>query len=138
MIDKMNNERVSIGTKISCYELGVAEGEYDVPLYFPVEDGSRRRGGPCLSHLSFKLFSGAVHLTALYRSHDYTYKLPGNLLGLARLQACVARETEQCIGALVVHSTYAYLSGKKSELRKLIHDIQSLARKVDESDVGIH
>ena len=135
MIDKMNNELAQTRTKISCYELGVAEGEYDLPLYFPVEDGSRRMGGPCLSHLSFKLFDGAVHLTAVYRSHDYTYKVPGNLLGLARLQECVARETNQRIGSLVVHSTYASLSSTKLKIRKLIRDVDSPTNRKDETDV---
>ena len=51
------------------------------------QNGTRRMGGPCLSHLSFKLFDGAVHLTTLYRSHDYGYKVPGNLLGLASVLA---------------------------------------------------
>ena len=77
MIDKMKNELAAPRPKKSCYELGIAEGEYDLPLYSPVQDGTRRMGGPCLSHLSFKLFDGAVHLTALYRSHDYGYKVPG-------------------------------------------------------------
>ena len=84
MIEKMQSEITNAGPKRSCYELGVAEGEYDVPLHSPADDGARRMGGPCLSHLSFKLLDGAVHLTAFYRSHDYRYKVPGNLLGLAR------------------------------------------------------
>jgi hypothetical protein len=112
----------------SCYELGVAEGEYDLPLYNTVDDQRRRRGGPCLSHLSFKLFEGDVHLTAFYRSHDYRYKVPGNLLGLARLQACVATEVGAEIGSLVVHSTYAYLDTRKGKqsLRSLLSDIRQL------------
>lgn len=138
MIDKMNDELTHTGTKISCYELGIAEGEYDLPLYFPVEDMSRRMGGPCLSHLSFKLFDGAVHLTALYRSHDYTYKVPGNLLGLARLQDCVARETSQRIGTLVVHSTYAYISSTKRKIHDLIRRIRFREGKEDETHVMVH
>ena len=81
-----------------------------MPLHSPADDGARRMGGPCLSHLSFKLLDGAVHLTAFYRSHDYRYKVPGNLLGLARLQDCVAREVGGSAGSLVVHSSYAYLN----------------------------
>ena len=50
-----------------------------------------------------------MHLTAIYRSHDYRYKALGNLLGLARLQACVANEVGVQLGTLVVHSIYAYL-----------------------------
>ena len=121
------------GPKNSCYELGVAEGEYDLPLHSTAEDGSRRMGGPCLSHLSFKLFEGAVHLTALYRSHDYRYKVPGNLLGLARLQSCVAHEVGRDIGPLVVHSSYAYLTGSRVRMRTLLSDLRrtEARREVD-------
>ena len=109
LIAKMKDEASFRGPKTACYEVGVAEGEYDIPLYNTTEDDSRRRGGPCLSHVSFKYWNEAVHLTAVYRSHDYRYKTLGNLLGLARLQACVAQEVGAAIGSLVVHSTYASL-----------------------------
>lgn len=126
LIDKMNAQLAAKGTKRSCYELGVAEGEYDLPLYNTAKDGNRVFGGPCLSHLSFKLFGGAVHLTALYRSHDYRRKVPGNLLGLARLQDCVAHETGQATGSLVVHSSYATLDGSKRRVQELIQDLREM------------
>jgi hypothetical protein len=71
---------------------------------------------------------GHVFLTALYRSHDYRYKVPGNLLGLARLQAFVAREVDAKIGSLVVHSTLAFLDpgGGKGSLRKLLDDVKEI------------
>ena len=81
-------------------------------------------GGPCLSHLSFKTFQGAVHLTAVYRSHDYAFKVPGNLLGLSRLLSCVARETGQDVGSMVIHSTYAFWgAGQVQALRSLLRDL---------------
>jgi hypothetical protein len=91
------------------YEIGIVDGPYDLPLYDGTVDENRLRGAPCLMHLSFKLVDDQIHLTALYRSHDYRYKVPGNLLGLARLQACVAQETGSEVGTLVVHSTLAYV-----------------------------
>lgn len=115
MVEKMASEIRSKAPKRSCYELGIGEGEYDIAFYNTVKDGSRRMGGPCLSHLSFKLFNGAVHLVAMYRSHDYAYKVPGNLLGLARLQSFVCKETGQELGSLVVHSTYAFLGAARVE-----------------------
>ena len=135
LIGKMKSEIKKPGPKKSCYELGVAEGEYDMPLYSPARDGTRRRGGPCLSHLSFKLFQNTVHLTALYRSHDYRYKVPGNLLGLARLQCCVAHEVGGDIGSLVIHSSYASLSGPKVAMRKLLDRLRQNARSEDGRDV---
>ena len=138
LINKMKSEIKKLGPKRSCYELGVAEGEYDMPLHSPARDGTRRMGGPCLSHLSFKLFQDAVHLTALYRSHDYRYKVPGNLLGLARLQSCVAREVGRSIGSLTVHSSYAYLKGSKDAMLELLNDLRHDEKEEDGSNVLPH
>ena len=138
LIEKMSSEATKPGPKRSCYELGIAEGEYDVSLYGPASDGTRRMGGPCLSHLSFKLFQNEVHLTALYRSHDYRYKVPGNLLGLARLQACVAREVGRDAGSLTVHSSYAYLNGSKTEMRELLEDLRHRKEREKRANVVAH
>ena len=139
MIDKMQSEIATPGPKKSCYELGVAVGEYDLPLYSPADDGTRRMGGPCLSHLSFKLFEDAVHLSAFYRSHDYRSKVPGNLLGLARLQCCVAREIGRDIGSLTVHSSFAYLCGSKTRMQTLLNNLrQTEVRKEALDDVVAH
>lgn len=138
LIDKLNKEKVTPGPKTACYEVGIAEGAYDMPLYNTVDDASRHMGGPCLSHISFKLFNGQIHLAAFYRSHDYRYKALGNLLGLARLQACVAREVELPMGTLVVHSSYAWYEARKGKrrLQKLLSDIQELERAEVESGVA--
>ena len=123
MLEKMQSELQFRGPKRSCYEIGIFSPQYDLPVYDTHADRKRRRGGPCLSHLSFKLFADSVHLTALYRSHDYSYKVFGNLLGLARLQHFVARETRQRVGTLVVHSSYAFLAGTKTPLRSLLRNL---------------
>ena len=109
-----------------------------MPLYSPAQDETRRMGGPCLSHLSFKLFQEAVHLTALYRSHDYSYKAPGNLLGLARLQACVAHEVDRSIGSLTIHSSYAYLKGSKGAMRSLLKNLSLECGREDDRNVLAH
>ncbi len=112
----------------SSYELGMADEPYEQALYDVAEDGNRWRGGPCLMHLSFKLIGDDVHLTALYRNHDYRYKVPGNLLGLARLQAFVANEVDARIGSLVVHSTLASIGqgGSKSALKELLKRVEEV------------
>ena len=138
MIEKMKKELATNAPKRSCYDLGVAQGEYDLPLYNTAKDGTRHMGGPCLSHLSFKLFKGEVHLVALYRSHDYTYKVPGNLLGLARLQHCVAHETGQGVGTLVVHSSYAFLTGAKNRMRALLDSIRADKEQEEADNVLAH
>lgn len=124
LIAKLRAERVTRGTKHACYELGIAEGAFDMPLYDTVADRKRRRGGPCLSHLSFKQIDGTLHLTALYRSHCYRYKALGNLLGLARLQQCVATEAGLQLGSLVVHSTYATLGESAERMTTLLQGIR--------------
>jgi hypothetical protein len=84
-----------------CIDLGVYDGSTDRRF---------RRGGPCLSHLSFKIGSGRrLYLTALYRYHCYVERALGNLLGLARLQAFVAEQADMEIGPLTCISTFAKL-----------------------------
>lgn len=127
MIEKMKKQiGREGGTNAACYELGVAEGEFDLPLYSDIRDYNRHLGGPCLSHLSFKLLDGKVHLAAMYRSHDYRWKVLGNLLGLARLLACVSKEVGYEPGTLVVHSTFATLEGSRAPMRALLDELRKL------------
>lgn len=93
---------------------------FELSLYRAASDRNQFRNLPCLSHLSFKLDEDTVHLAALYRMHDYHYKVPGNLLGLSRLQACVATEAGARVGKLVVHSTLAFIDGSKKDLAGLL------------------
>lgn len=133
LIEKMRDEASLPRPKHSCYEIGIAEGEYDMPLYNTTDDQGRRMAGPCLSHVSFKYFNDSVHLTAMYRSQDYRYKALGNLLGLARLQACVAQEVGKPLGSLVVHSTYAMFDSPrvkgrgKEALAALLGELRDLS-----------
>ena len=127
MINKMKGEKGNPGPKKACYEIGMGEEAYGLHLYSDSEDCKRRRGAACLSHLSFKLYEGKVHLTALYRSHDYLWKVPGNLLGLARLQACVAHEVRVEVGSMVIHSTYAFLTSGNGK-RKLTEFLEKVEK----------
>jgi hypothetical protein len=105
------------------YELGLA---FDIATYDDDQHRGSRLGGPCLTHLSFKLIAKKLHLTAIYRSHYYIHRAYGNLLGLARLQSFVADQVGVTTGPLVCHSTMAVLeSGKnygwgKREIEPLI------------------
>lgn len=132
LINKMKNvvSNTKSSNPRSCYEININEGEFDIPLYQTTVDHGRRRGLPCLSHLSFKLDKGKLHLTAIYRSHDYRLKVPGNLLGLARLQSCIAKEVGIKSGTMVIHSTYAYIDrGNKKRLTQIINEIESIIDK---------
>jgi hypothetical protein len=107
MIEKMRQKNP---VKAS-YESSLA---FDIATYDDDEHRGSRMGGPCLSHLSFKLIDKRVHLAAMYRSHYYMHRAYGNLLGLARLQSFVAAQVGVMTGPLVCHSTMAQLeSGKK-------------------------
>lgn len=105
------------------YEVGLGL-DVDVATYDSDDDRTSRLGGPCLSHLSFKLLNRSVHLTVMYRFHYYIERAFGNLLGLARLQSFVAKQVGVSIGPLVCHSTLAVLDHgqgwKKSEIPPLL------------------
>lgn len=127
-IEKLVNEREQPGPKRACYEIGVCEGAHDIPLYDTATDLKRRLGGPCLSHLSFKLgLKGELYLTAMYRSHYYVERVLGNLLGLARLQSFVAKEAGLEVGPLTVLSTYARLEVGINEFRDLLRELKGQA-----------
>lgn len=83
LTDRVNQGR---GTKTH-YEVAIADEGFELTTYLPERDSILHRSGPCLSHVSFKLDdSGALRMTAFYRSHFYLERALGNLLGLARLQ----------------------------------------------------
>lgn len=109
LITKMRaqHEREQGGKFRSFYEISAVDVAQDIPLLDSGKDTIKPRRMPCMSHLSFKLVAGQVHLTAMFRYHDYRFKVPGNLLGLARLQACVAQEVGAVTGELTVVSTFA-------------------------------
>lgn len=88
-----------------------ALNKFELSLFDPTRDvDNSPYGGQCLSFLSFKIVPGATKtlaLTAMYRNHFYIEKLLGNLIGLGRLMAFVAREADLKVGALTVVSTHA-------------------------------
>jgi hypothetical protein len=88
-----------------------ALNKFELSLFDPLRDvDNSPYGGQCLSFLSFKIVPGGTKtltLTAMYRNHFYIEKLLGNLVGLGRLTAFVARETDLKVGALTVVSTHA-------------------------------
>ncbi len=94
-----------------CDEHVRALNKFELSLFDPMRDvDNSPYGGQCLSFLSFKLVPGVTKtltLTAVYRNHFYIEKLLGNLIGLGRLMAFVARETNTAVGALTVVSTHA-------------------------------
>jgi hypothetical protein len=107
LVEKLSTQSKSASPAKSHYEMGVIDA-IDVPIFDPSQDRKLKISGPCLSHLSFKLVdTKEVRLTGIYRSHYYIQRAFGNLLALAQLQACVAKEAKLCTGPLTCISTYA-------------------------------
>jgi thymidylate synthase len=119
LVNRMKAQ-IKQGKQKARFELSLTE---EIPIYSDKEDKGWPIGGPCLSHLSFKLDhkNKKVHLAVMYRSHYYVEKTLGNLVGIARLQAFVAEQVKFSIGELVCVSTFAkldYNEGRKSNWKK--------------------
>lgn len=110
-------------TSLNKHELSLFDPERDVT-------GSPY-GGQCLSFLSFHLVPGTpktLLLTAQYRNHYYVEKLLGNLIGLGRLMAFVAAETETSVGALTVLSTHATIDQPNASRQEVVNLLEQCAQ----------
>jgi hypothetical protein len=105
---------------------------YELAIYDPLRDRRYLRGGQCLSFLSFKHHPDrGLILTAIYRNPTYITRCLGNLIGLGRLQAFVAKESGiKKVGPLTCISTHAQLDKGKgwttSEARRLVTDSRAI------------
>lgn len=114
------------------YELNLVDPFIDLSTSDPTLPGDEKAmGGPCLSHLSFKLREGkAVALTAFYRSHYYAERALGNLLGLSNLLNFVAKESGLQPGSLTCISSMAKIDyGQKwsfSQVKRLLGECKGL------------
>jgi hypothetical protein len=108
--------------------------KFELSLFDPARDvDASPYGGQCLSFLSFKLLPGAckkLALTAMYRNHFYIEKLLGNLIGLGRLMAFVAREGGVGVGALTVLSTHAEVDKPGGSRRP---DVEAMIARFDQA-----
>lgn len=104
-----------------------ALNKFELSVFDPARDvNDSPYGGQCLSFASLKLIGKGdqrcIGMTALYRNHFYIEKLLGNLIGLGRLLAFIAKEGGVGIGPLTVVSTHAEIDTKKwtrGELQQL-------------------
>jgi len=130
-VEKIKKELAGTSVMTACYELSLSDLSVDLPIYEPGIDCNRRRGGPCLSHVSVKVTrQRRIQLTALYRYHYYVQKALGNLMGLAHLQAFVCEQTKLEPGPLVCVSTFATLQETggvhKSAVERLVASLREL------------
>lgn len=96
----------------------------------------RRRGGPCLAHVSITAVDGRLHLTAQYRRHSYVARAYGNFLGLARLLNFLAAESGYQVGGMLVVGTHAEIEQARgsSELLAAAQAAQGNVRSVETSN----
>lgn len=112
-----------------------ALNKFELSLFDPVRDvDNSPYGGQCLSFMSFKIVPGierTLTLSVMYRNHFYIEKLLGNLIGLGRLMAFVARETNLKVGALTVISTHAEIDqpgrARRSDIGAMINRFDQAA-----------
>ena len=81
------------------------------PMVFTNADRgpAQQQGFPCLSEIQFHRQDRNLTLTVIYRSQYYDTKAYGNFMGLSRVALLAARETNLCIGELIVVATQARL-----------------------------
>jgi len=109
-----------------------ALNKFELSIFDPTRDVDRSPyGGQCLSFASLKLIGPAaqrrIAMTAFYRNHFYVRKLLGNLIGLGRLMAFLAKETGLGVGPLTIVSTHAEI-----DLPSTRADLKTLIARVDE------
>ncbi len=114
IIDKLRTQLTNPSTLRAAYEISLIDPMIDIPIYESEKDRDNTIGGPCLSHISFKLKNDhRLMLTAFYRSHYYVQRALGNLFGLAWLQNFVASSVGVKTAELVCISSMARLETDK-------------------------
>jgi len=131
IIDKLKIQLRNSGTLRAAYEMNLIDPMVDIPIYEASTDRDNTIGGPCLSHLSFKLkHDHTLMLTAFYRSHYYLQRALGNLFGLAWLQDFVATQVKIKSAELVCISSMGVLehdrSWKQAEVASLLKRCRQL------------
>jgi thymidylate synthase len=102
VVRRLRAERERGHRRGNAYEMSVTTPA-DEAIAMPVFVGGRDRqtmSFPCLSHVSFSLQKGVVHMAAIYRNHDLTQRAYGNYVGLGRLLRFVAVQSGWPVGEL--------------------------------------
>lgn len=122
MVERLRNPNVRALNK---FELSVFDPARDV--------NDSPYGGQCLSFASLKLVGKGdarrLAMTAMYRNHFYIEKLLGNIIGLGRLLAFIAKEGGVGVGPLTIVSTHAEIDMSKWDREEL----KTLLAKCDQA-----
>lgn len=134
LIAKLHTQLKTHNPKRAVYELNLVDPPMEIPIYAAATDRNRTMGGPCLSHLSFKLKADlTLMLTAFYRSHYYIKRALGNLSGLAWLQHFVASELGIETAELVCISSMGILDADGCGVEKIRSLLANCNRVADGS-----
>jgi hypothetical protein len=104
-VQKLIEEQVNGTNKSSRFEINV---------YSERHDGRRAMGFPCLAHLSVHMHEGALHMQAIYRNEFIVQRGYGNFLGVAELQAFIAKSAGLDVGELLVTIGHGEFDGAKT------------------------
>ena len=125
-VGKIRKQLSRRATYRACFEIDVSDSGFDLHTYDGCIDRRRLRGGPCLSHLGFKINGRRLLVTATYRYHFYIERFLGNMLGLAQLQCFICEETGLEPGPILCVSTLATVetgqSWGKGHVRTLMRE----------------
>lgn len=116
------------------FEIGLsspADEAIALPVVVPARD-KQTMGFPCLSHISVSLQKGVVHMTAIYRNHEFIKRAYGNYIGLGRLLRFIARQSGWPMGELLCVSASVTAVGgagfARGAVETLLEDCHRAAR----------
>lgn len=111
IIDAINNRT---NNQAACYIMHVSSIDYD--------SNTRVIGNPCLQYVQLGVYNNALHLTAVYRNHDFLTKALGNYIGLSKLLEFVCNKTGSVMGSVSCQSIHYYL-GQIRLVRNCINNL---------------
>lgn len=118
-VKKLRNELSNHGPKSSCYEINI---------YSEANDRNRM-SFPCLAHLSVHLHDRELHMQAIYRNETFVSRAYGNFLGIAELQAYLAKAVEVDVGELLMTVGHAHLDS--AGITRSVADMLDRLRNVE-------
>jgi hypothetical protein len=113
------------------FEIGLtspADQAIAVPIIIPGRD-RQTMGFPCLSHVSLSLQKGVIHMTAIYRNHEFIRRGYGNYVGLGRLLRFVAQQSGWPVGELTCVSASAAVGSGAGFSRGALTELLETCRR---------
>jgi hypothetical protein len=107
----------------------LSKAAYTLVIQNPGGETVRPLGGPCLNYIAVQAEPSQANqpmtlgLLAVYRNHDFLERAYGNYWGLCNLLRFLIKEVGGAPGPLTCVSSHAYVSGKKTALRRLVEGI---------------